>query len=127
MINNNEKMKYEELNMIYIPADYINSNYSYRFDGDYITIITNNNCYTQYNTQYCNCYRYNWKNNVMSNVINCNTNSNLAEIPIESISEDINYSRYIKEQWIWDKGIYLGIFILGILLAVFLTKERSSY
>lgn len=127
MINDNEKVKYEEFNKIYIPSDYISDNYSYRFDNDYIMIITNNNCYTQYSSTYCNCYRYNWKTNVMSNVINCNTNSNLAEIPRESISEDINYSRYIKEQWIWDKGIYLGIFILGILLAAFLTRERSSY
>lgn len=42
--------------MTYLPTEYINSNFKYRLNNDYITIITNNNCYTQYSSTYCDCY-----------------------------------------------------------------------
>lgn len=128
MINNSDDIsKYTDLNKIYIPVDKVNSNYSYRFNGDYIMIITNQNCYTNYTTQYCDCYQYNYKNNVMSDTLTCNTSSNNAVIPFSSISSDINYSQYIRNNFIQDKGTIIFMVILGLLFAIFLTKERSSY
>lgn len=128
MINNSDDVsKYTDLNKIYIPVDKVNSNYSYRFNGDYIMIITNQNCYTNYTTQYCDCFQYNYKNNVMSDTLTCNTSSNNAVIPFSSISSDINYSQYIRNNFIQDKGTIIFMVILGLLFAIFLTKERSSY
>lgn len=128
MINNSDDIsKYTDMNKIYIPVDKVNSNYSYRFNGDYIMIITNQNCYTNYTTQYCDCYQYNYKNNVMSDTLTCNTSSNNAVIPFSSISSDINYSQYIRNNFIQDKGTIIFMVILGLLFAIFLTKERSSY
>lgn len=128
MINNSDDIsKYTDMNKIYIPVDKVNSNFSYRFNGDYIMIITNQNCYTNYTTQYCDCYQYNYKNNVMSDTLTCNTSSNNAVIPFSSISSDINYSQYIRNNFIQDKGTIIFMVILGLLFAIFLTKERSSY
>lgn len=127
MINNTEDItKYSESGKIYIPSQYINQNYSYRFNGDYITIQTNLNCRTQYSTTYCDCRQYNWKLNVISNPYECSIGSTTQIIPFESISEDINDSMYIRDRFIQDKGIYIGIFILGIILAILLTRNRSS-
>lgn len=127
MINNTEDItKYSESGKIYIPSQYINRNYSYRFNGDYITITTNLNCRTQYNTTYCDCRQYNWKLNVISNAYECTVSTSTQVIPFESISEDINDSMYIRDRFIQDKGIYIGIFILGIILAILLTRNRSS-
>lgn len=121
--NDNDIAKYKALDKIYIPEDYINENYSYRFNGDYIYIITNNNCYTQYTTTYCDCYDYNYKNNVMSNSFSCNTNNNYPVIPYESVSDDINYSTYITNNFIYEKGSILLMFILGIILAILFTRR----
>ena len=53
MIKNEEqKIEYENYNKIYIPNEYINQNYKYTIAGDEITIITNENCYKNYNNQY---------------------------------------------------------------------------
>lgn len=127
MINNNEDIqKYENQNKIYIPNNKINQNYTYKINGDYITIITNQNCYTNYNTTYCDCNQYNYKNNVMSETYSCSTNNNNPTIPYQSISSDINYSSYIREVFIQDKSIILFMFIMGLILAIFMTKERHS-
>lgn len=124
MINNdNDIDKYSQLDKIYIPNDYVNEHYSYRFNGDYIYIITNNNCYNQYSSTYCDCYYYNYTNNVMSDSIVCNTNSNYPVIPYEKVSSDINYSSYITTNFIYEKGSILLMFILGILLALLFTKR----
>lgn len=126
MITNNEDIvKYTEMNKIYIPSQYVNSNYSYRFNGDFIDIITNVNCYSQYNTTYCNCYRYNWKTNVISDTYSCSTNNNNPVINYNYITSDINYSESIREKYIQDKMLYIGIFIIGIIFAILLTKERK--
>lgn len=124
--NSNEITKYENMNKIYIPNDKINSNYIYKFNGEFIDIITDNNCYSQYNSTYCDCYRYEYKNNVMSNVFTCSTNtSSSAVINYNYITSDINYSHAIREKYIQDKIIYFGIFIIALIFAIFLTKERK--
>lgn len=123
--NQNEITKYTEMNKIYIPSNMVNSNYIYRFNGDFIDITTNLNCYNSYNTTYCDCYRYEYKNNVISNVYTCSTNSSSPVISFNYITSDINYSNAIREKYIQDKFIYFGIFIIGIIFAIFLTRERK--
>ena len=123
--NQDDLVNYTGMDKIYIPNDKINQNYSYRFNGDYIDIITNNNCYTNYNQTYCDCYRYNYKNNVMSNTYQCSTSSNNPSINFQLISNDINYSEIIRERFIQDKGILIAMVILGLIFAILLTKERK--
>lgn len=122
---NNDLINYANNNKVYIPTVYINQNWKYNFNGDYILIRTNQNCRTNYNTQYCDCRTYNMKNNVISNTYECNyTSDNNQSIPYESLSYDINDSMYLRERFIQDKGIILAIFIVGIILAIFITKEK---
>lgn len=123
--NEKDILDYKNLDKIYIPTDLLNDNYSYRFNGDYINIITNNSCYNQYNSTYCTCYMYNMKNNVSSEGYSCNISSNLPVIPIEKITDDINYSNTLKNTYLNNTTIYLLMFILAILFAKFLLKERS--
>lgn len=125
--NNNDITEYTNYNKIYIPNNYNNQNYSYRINGDNILIITNNNCYTNYNTTYCDCNTYNYKNNVVSETYACNTNNNNPTIAYTSITSDINYSEHIRNIFIQDKGILLIIIIVGLLFAKLLLTERSSY
>lgn len=127
IIEQNDLVNYESLDKIYIPNNYINENWKYSFDGDYILIRTNQNCRTSYNTTYCDCRVYNMKNNVISETYECNYSSDSQRtISYTSISNDINDSMYIRERFIQDKGIYIGIFIIGIIFAILLTK-RGSY
>lgn len=125
--NENDIENYGNLNKIYIPENYRNENWKYNFNGDFIIIRSNQNCYTQYSTTYCTCYAYNFKTNVISEGYNCNTSSdNNQTININYISDDINDSTYIRERYIQDKSIYIGIFIIGIILAILMTK-RGAY
>ena len=125
--NEKDISNYKSIDKIYIPTDYINSNYSYHFNGDYINIITNNNCYNQYNSTFCNCLMYNMKNNVISEPYTCNINSNLPIVPYESITDDVNYSNTLKTFYLNNISLYLLMFVVAILLCHFLLKERSSY
>ena len=125
--NENDILSYKTKDKIYIPENVKNNQFTYKINGDFITIITNQNCTTSYNTTYCNCYYYNYKNNLLSEVYTCNTNNNNPTISYTSITSDVNDSLYIRERFIQDKGVIIGIIILGILFAVFLTKERTSY
>ena len=128
MINNeNDITEYKSRNKIYIPEEVNQNNWQYKMNGDYITIISNQNCQTNYNTTYCNCYYYNWKENVLSEVYTCNTNNSNPTINRNNITSDINYSSHIRNEFIQDKGIYISMIIVGILFAIFLTKERKSY
>jgi len=127
IINQDDITNYTNYNKIYIPQEYVNQNYIYRFNGDYITIMTNNNCRTSYNTTYCDCRQYNYKTNVITNVYECSVSgTQTQQIPYTSISTDINDSVYIRDRFIQDKGIYIGIFIIGIIIAILMTK-RGAY
>lgn len=60
----------------YLPSESINSNYHYSVSGDNYLIRTNNNCYTQYSTTYCDCYYIYPKNDyIKSELQTCNYNS----------------------------------------------------
>lgn len=127
MITNDKDInEYKNFNKLYIPENYNNSNWSYRFNGDYIYIITNQGCYTQYSSTYCNCYMYNYKNNVMSETYTCNTNNSNPIIAYSNITSDINYSTYIKDNFIQDKSLILGMFILGIIFAILFLGGRRK-
>ena len=68
-VTNNFKM--------YLPSEYINSNYNYNLDSQFIQVRTNNNCYTQYSTTYCDCFRvYPNYNYIKSEDYSCSLNSN---------------------------------------------------
>ena len=127
MINNeNDILSYKEKDKIYIPENVTNNRFSYKINGDYVTIITDQNCTQQYTTTYCTCYQYNFKNNILSESFTCNVNNNSPSIPFSKISNDINDSKYIRDIYIQDKGIIMIVIIIGIIFAIFLTKERSS-
>uniref|UniRef100_A0AAU8AXG7 Uncharacterized protein n=1 Tax=Dulem virus 71 TaxID=3145782 RepID=A0AAU8AXG7_9VIRU len=119
--------EYSSLNKIYIPNDYNNSSYSYFLNDNFITINTNDECRTQYNTTYCTCFSYYYDNNIISDSYECSSSSNSRLIPYESITSDINYNTNIKNQYYSNTIIFLLMLILGIIFALFLTKERSSY
>lgn len=112
--------------MIYIPKEYIDQNWSYRISGETIIITTNNQCYTQYNNTYCNCYTYLIKEDLMSDVYSCNiANNSTQTINVAKITSDPNYSNKIRNDYIQQNIIWIGVFIIGIVFAILLTKERS--
>lgn len=123
--NQNEINKYKEINKQYIPDGYINNNWYYRYSGDYVIITTDQQCYQQYNTTYCNCIEYNWKTNVMENIYQCNRTNSYNQIPITSLTTDINYSEHITNYYIKDKIGQIAIFIIAILFVIMLLKERK--
>ena len=127
IINSNDLDDYKKLDKIYIPQNYNNSNYTYILNDDFITIKTNLSCRTQYSSTYCTCYQYNYTNNIITSPYECSINNSTQIIPYSSITSDINYSSHIKSQYYSDTLIFLIMLILGLLFALFLTKERSSY
>ena len=124
--NDNDKTIYKGKDKIYIPEDYKSDVFLYKINGDFITIITNNNCRTQYSTTYCTCYYYNYKNNLMSEPYECNTNNSNPTINYSKITSDINDSKYIRDIYYQDKAILLVVIIIAFLFSIFLTKERKS-
>lgn len=74
----------------YLPSTFINNNYRYKINGDYFTIITNNNCFSQYSNTYCDCYNvYPKLDYINSEVSSCNINTNY--VTSDKFSSDIYY------------------------------------
>ena len=92
---------------MYVKKEYNNSEYKYYFNNDNILIVTNKNCYQNYNNQYCDCYLYNYKERIGTKARACSVNQNLYEIDYKNIKDkDIN-------------NIYsIAMFIIGILIAI---------
>lgn len=63
--------------MIYLPSNLINSNYTYLYSSNkIITIRTNSNCSTQYQTLYCDCYQIDTENHyIQSDKYSCSISS----------------------------------------------------
>ena len=109
-IENNFKM--------YLPKDYINSNFIYNLDNDYIQIKTNINCHMQYNTEYCDCYKifpnYNY---IKSNTYSCSLN-NSYNVSSDVFSSDIynlpNISNYFITYF-----IFICVYLLKTMWCVF--------
>lgn len=125
-MNNENILKYEN-NKIYVPEELINDEYKYIIDEEDIIIITNEECTQNYNTTYCKAYRYNQRENIITEPYQINTNQNTNIIKIENITGNLIDNTYIKNRYIEINSMYLLILVVGILLATFLTKERSSY
>lgn len=124
MIKNEEqKIEYAKYNKIYIPSEYINDQYKYTISGDEITIITNENCYTNYNNQYCDCIRYNEKYNIKTEVYQCNRNPSNYILNSSQITSDINYSERITNEYKNEYIILYGIVIIALLFIITVRKN----
>lgn len=97
---------------MYIPNTIYNQNYSYYINGSNILIVTNNNCYTNINNQYCDCITYNPEQKIYSNTKSCTTNQNLYSI---------NFNQFTNKDYhnIWN----IIPFIIGILLFIALVRR----
>lgn len=124
IINNTDIQDYSNFNKIYIPAEMLNSNFTYYYDDYFITIVTNNNCYTQYNSTYCDCNKFILSNNVITDTYVCNISQNLPKIQYSSLSDNVNDSLTINNLYLSNTIVYLLMFILALLFASFLIKDR---
>lgn len=125
MITNEEQIiKYKEFNKIYMPSEYINENYKYTISGDELTIITNENCEVNYNSQYCDCMRYNERYNIVTERYQCNRNPNNYILSSSQLTDDINYSERITNQYKNEYIILYGIVIIALLFII-MTKKNS--
>ena len=79
--------------MFYIPSNLKNQNYTYYIsNSNYIVVRTNDNCYTQYQTTYCDCIDlYPSLDYIYSNRYSCSTSSYSHTIPYDKISNDYWY------------------------------------
>lgn len=101
----------------YLPTEYINSNYKYRLNSDYFTIITNNNCYTQYSSTYCDCFNiYPKLDYIVSEPTSCNIN--VSSFTSSSSFTD-NYYYRIDFPDILLMFLIMSIFIIYIPLKIF--------
>lgn len=124
MINNVEqKSEYKQYNKIYIPSEYINEQYKYTISGDEITIITNENCENNYNSQYCDCIRYNEKYNIVTNRYSCNRNPNNYILSSNQLTDDVNYSYRITNDYKNNYIILYGIVIIALLFIITMKKN----
>lgn len=120
--NESELESYSLRDKIYIPSQYNNSSYRYRLNDEYVSIMTNNNCYTQYSTTYCDCYNYYYKLNVVTESYQCSLNTSTNLLNYSSITSDINYSESIQNDYMHDKFILFGIIIIALLFFISLKK-----
>lgn len=102
----------------YLPKELINSNYTYYKGANYILVRTNQNCYTNYNTQYCNCYQvYYDLNYTVSNVYSCSTSTG------NQLDYKIFKSDYFYRLDIWQ--ILLCLFIL-LYFGIYVFKSLAK-
>lgn len=77
--------------MYYIPTNLLNSNYTYYLNNHNITIRTNNNCYYNYQTQYCDCYDTDpTLNYITTNAYSCSAQS-YRQLPYNVLSDNFIY------------------------------------
>lgn len=101
------------MSKIYMPSNMINSNWSYEVNADdYYVIHTNNNCYYNYNTQYCDCYKvYPTIDYLTTNAFAC-YNGSYASINYNDLTDDYWYRIDIDKSLF----IFLILFIFIILI-----------
>ena len=95
--------------MYYLPSNLINQNYKYSINNYYYTVRTNNNCYTNYNTTYCDCYDVYFNNDYLTtNAYSCNYNT----------TTNVDYSNFSSE--FWYKNNIQDSFFIFLILAIFI-------
>lgn len=124
MITNEEDIEiYEAKNKIYIPEDYNKNNWKYTINNDTITIITNENCYNQYNSTYCDCRQFNMKYNLITEPYSCNSNPTNQLINNSYITSDINDSIKITNDYVKQYEIWFNMLIIIVLLTLLFKKN----
>lgn len=96
--------------MTYLPTNSINSNYKYTISNDYIRVYTNNNCYTNYNSTYCDCYYvYPKIDYLISETTSCN---------VSNLNNTISYTNFTDNYYyrIDFANILLMFFIMSIFI-----------
>ena len=95
----------------YLPSKFINQNYRYTISSDTIVVHTNNNCYQNYNTTYCDCY---------------NVFPKLDYIETMAYSCNYNPSTYLSNTTfksdIWYRYDLSSILIIFLILFIFIFK-----
>lgn len=100
--------------MYYLPSQFINNNYLYNINNDYIIIRTNNNCYQQYNTTYCDCYNvYPNLDYMYTTAYSCNYNQSNANIPYSQFTDSYWYRIDLYKSLVMYFIIFLFTFYLG--------------
>lgn len=124
MINGENIEKFKNKNKIYVPEDYVETNNRYTINNETLTIITDKNCTSNYNTTYCDCRDYNIKYNIITETYQCNRNTTNKLVNSQYITSDINESVKITNEYVKEYSIYL-LMIIGIILIVNLFKRNS--
>lgn len=96
--------------MYYLPDQLLNQNYQYYYNNNYFIVRTNNNCYTNYNTQYCDCFNVFQNNNyLVSNSYSCSTPSQQYQIA---------YNKFTNDKWYRNDlpDVLITFFILFIFM-----------
>lgn len=128
IIKNEKKIEeYKNQLKLYVPEEYYNQNYQYRYNNKIITIVTNKNCRTQYNTTYCNCYNFFIEENITSEVYECSNNTNQYTIPIEKITTDINHNERIRNDYMQETMINYFVFIIAIAFVIAMLTREVRY
>ena len=124
MITNDDLItEYTTKNKIYIPQAYNSPYWTYTISGNEITIITNQNCYQNYNSTYCDCYRYNEQYNIITESYSCNSNASNYVINHNNISSDINDSYRITREYANNNIILLLSIILAFIVVIVFKKN----
>lgn len=110
--------------LYYLPSDFINSNYIYSIQDDYITINKRTNCYTQYNSTYCDCLRvYPSFNYLSSDTYSCSTSMNYTINSSKFTSNVFDSPNFYQLFIIYFIIIFIFSYILKLLYNVF--RKRS--
>ena len=105
--------------MTYLPSDYINANYSYVLSSNSYQVRTNNNCYTQYTSTYCDCYDIYYNNDyLVSNSYSCTISNNSHIIDYTNFTDNFYYRL--------DFDKILIIFFIIVLLCYYLAFKPIS-
>lgn len=76
----------------YLPSDLINQNYKYRINNNYYVVITNDNCYTNYNTTYCDCVNvFPQLDYIISETYSCSTTQSTNYVSYNKFTDDFYY------------------------------------
>lgn len=108
---------------IYMPRSLINDNYEYFIQDNYFIVNKRTNCYSQYNTTYCDCVRvYPNFNYIVSDVYSCSINNNMNKIDKSYISNDLFSLHNLSNIFI---VYFIIIFIFTFILKLFLNIFRK--